>query len=72
MVEKIMGIQDVREMCSISGRVIYAALKSGELAGRNIGGRKGWITTRTAVLDWVESGNAVEDDDDAVTEKNKN
>lgn len=62
MVEQVLSIKEVSAMCQISPRVIYAAFQSGDLAGRNLGGRKGWITTRTAVLDWVESGNMLDDE----------
>jgi hypothetical protein len=60
MSEEIMGIRDITKMVGCSPALIYLALQTGELAGRNLGGRKGWISTRTSVLDWVENGN-VED-----------
>ena len=57
MAEEILGIKDITKMVGCSPAVIYTALQSGELAGRNLGGRKGWISTRTSVLDWIENGN---------------
>ena len=59
--EQVLSIKDVTRYCDVGPRVIYAALQAGDLAGRNLGGSKGWVTTRTAVLDWIESGNANED-----------
>jgi len=55
--EQVLSIKDVTKYIDVGARVIYAALQSGDLAGRNLGGSKGWVTTRTAVLDWIESGN---------------
>lgn len=45
----------------ISAGTILNSLKSDDpdsLKGRNFGGRRGWCTTRRALADWVESGNA--------------
>ena len=54
---EIMDMKQVVKFLKVTPRVIYAAFKSGDLAGRNLGGRKGWVTTKNSVLDWVESGN---------------
>ena len=51
----VMDMGAITEMVGVSPRVVYAAFKSGDLAGRNLGGRKGWVTTRNSILDWVES-----------------
>lgn len=53
----VMSVEDVVKFCGISRAYVYRALKTGELAGRNIGGTRGWLTTKTAVLDWLETGN---------------
>ncbi len=58
--EQVLSIKEVTKYIDVGPRVIYAALQNGSLAGRNLGGSKGWVTTRTAVLDWIESGNAAE------------
>ena len=66
MVEKILGIREVSEMCgNLSWRVICQAFASGELPGKNFGGRRGWATTRTAVFDWIESGNAPAEEEES-------
>ena len=30
---------------------------SGDLRGRNLGGNVGWITTESAVIEWIKRGN---------------
>ena len=46
----------------ISRSLILSAFKTGALRGRNFRGRKGWVTTRRALSDWIEN-----DDDIAPT-----
>jgi excisionase family DNA binding protein len=41
----------------VSHETIRRALHDGEIAGRNIGGRNGWLTTRKALDEWIERGN---------------
>lgn len=55
--DEFIGSQDAAEMLGISPRVIHAALRAGSLKGRNLRGRKGWVTTKRALRDWVENGN---------------
>lgn len=56
----ILTSHDVAKLLGISRRTVLAALKAGELEGKKIGGRRGWITTRAAVRRYVEGGNASE------------
>lgn len=55
--DEFIGSKDAAEMLGLSPRVVHAALRSGELKGRNLRGRKGWVTTKRALRDWVENGN---------------
>lgn len=46
-----------------STRVILESLRSDDpnsLKGRNLHGRKGWVSTRRALSEWIENGNAAE------------
>lgn len=36
---------------------IRKALVSGDMRGRDLGGSVGWVTTRQAVLDYIDAGN---------------
>jgi len=41
----------------VSGEAVRKALVSGDLRGRNLGGNVGWITTESAVIEWIKRGN---------------
>ncbi len=45
-----------RRMRNVGPEAVRAALRSGEMRGRSIG-RGWWLTTKLAVLDWLNSGN---------------
>lgn len=53
----VLGTSDVANEVGVSVKVVHRAFRRGNLRGTKIGGRKGWVTTRSAMLDWVESGN---------------
>lgn len=53
----ILTAAEAADEIGVTERVILAAFQSGDLAGRNHKGRKGWTTTRGALTRWVESGN---------------
>jgi len=57
----VVTVKQMSDESRISERVILDSLRSdddGSLRGRNLGGRKGWVTTRRAFSEWIESGNA--------------
>jgi hypothetical protein len=54
---KTYNLTEAAEVAGVTKETLRAALNDGTLAGRNIGGKKGWITTRDALRAWVESGN---------------
>ena len=56
IIAKVSEILDVRmtaELPTVSPDTVYDLFKKGELPGRKVG-RK-WLTTRSAVLRWIES-----------------
>jgi excisionase family DNA binding protein len=56
--EEFIGTKEAAELLGLSPRVIHAALRKGEIKGRNLRGRRGWVTTKAALREWVENGNA--------------
>lgn len=54
---KFISTDEVSALVGVSPRVVQAALRKGELKGRNMRGRRGWVTTKEAVSAWIESGN---------------
>ena len=57
----ILDVHKAAELLTVSADTVYDLFKSGELPGRKVG-RK-WITTRAALLRWIEgsfSADAVE------------
>lgn len=42
----------------IAAPAVLEALRTGALKGRNWGGRVGWVTTESALVEFIESGNA--------------
>src|SRR5688500_6491600 len=50
---EILDVHMTAELLTVSPDTIYDLLKTGELPGRKVG-RK-WLTTRSAVLRWMES-----------------
>lgn len=49
---EILDVHMTAELLTVSPDTIYDLFKKGELPGRKVG-RK-WLTTRTAVLRWIE------------------
>jgi excisionase family DNA binding protein len=54
----ILDVHGVAALLTVSTDTVYELLQSGELPGRKIG-RK-WLTTRNAVMRWVEQSMAAE------------
>lgn len=50
---EILDVESTAQFLTVSSDTVYDLFKSGELPGRKVG-RK-WITTRAAVLRWIES-----------------
>jgi excisionase family DNA binding protein len=50
---EVLDVRMAAELLTVSPDTIYDLFKRGELPGRKVG-RK-WITTRNAVLRWIES-----------------
>jgi excisionase family DNA binding protein len=55
---EVLDVKMVAELLTVSADTVYDLFKRGELPGRKVG-RK-WITTKNAVLRWIESSS--EDD----------
>jgi hypothetical protein len=56
----VMTVDQVAEELGVNRAFVLRSLAStepGSLKGRNLKGPKGWVTTRRAMLEWVESGN---------------
>jgi excisionase family DNA binding protein len=51
-VSEILDVHMTAEFLTVSPDTVYDLFKKGELPGRKVG-RK-WLTTRTAVLRWIE------------------
>lgn len=56
--DAIINIEQMLTLSTIGEEAIRNAFKSGELAGRNIGGPTGWVTTWRAYLDWAAGKSA--------------
>jgi excisionase family DNA binding protein len=50
---EVLDVQMTAQLLTVSTDTVYDLFKSGELPGRKVG-RK-WLTTRAAVLRWIES-----------------
>lgn len=50
---RFLKIQDVALELATSSSQIYALLRSGELSGIQIGGRKQWRIERSALEEWI-------------------
>jgi excisionase family DNA binding protein len=50
---EILDVHMTAELLTVSTDTVYDLFKKGELPGRKVG-RK-WLTTRSAVLHWIES-----------------
>ena len=48
----ILDVHGIAALLTVSTDTVYELLKSGELPGRKVG--KKWITTRSAVMRWIE------------------
>jgi excisionase family DNA binding protein len=55
---EILDVHKVATLLTVSADTVYELLKSGQLPGRKVG-RK-WITTKGAVMRWVEGSSAAE------------
>lgn len=55
---EVLDVHAAAELLTVSSDTVYDLLKRGDLPGRKVG-RK-WITTRSAVLRWIE-GSAAQD-----------
>lgn len=53
---EMIGTKDITEESGLDRTTVLAAFQSGELAGRNFGGSRGWCTTRRAFLAYLEGG----------------
>ena len=51
------NLQEAARVSGLTKDTIRKALNDGSLAGRLIGGKKGWVTTSNALREWIESGN---------------
>lgn len=56
--EKLLTLAEASKASGLHKETLGDALRSGELKGRNLGGRRGWMTTWSAIKEWIESGNA--------------
>lgn len=54
---EMIGTKDITEESGLDRTTVLAAFQSGELAGRNFGGSRGWVTTRRAFLAYLTGGN---------------
>jgi excisionase family DNA binding protein len=54
----ILDVHGIAALLTVSTDTVYELLQSGELPGRKVG-RK-WLTTRNAVMRWVENSMATE------------
>jgi excisionase family DNA binding protein len=52
-ISEVLDVRMTAELLTVSPDTIYDLFKRGELPGRKVG-RK-WLTTRNAVLRWIES-----------------
>lgn len=52
-VAEVLDVKGTAALLTVGSDTVYALFTSGELPGRKVG-RK-WITTKTAVLRWIES-----------------
>ena len=50
---EVLDVKMIAELLTVSPDTVYDLFKHGELPGRKVG-RK-WLTTRNAVLRWIES-----------------
>jgi hypothetical protein len=53
----VLSLKDAESLTGISAKLLAKALRAGELNGRNLEGRRGWVTTRDAIREWAERGN---------------
>jgi len=59
----MLDVSEIAAELKISPRTIYKLFNEGILKGRNMGGQRGWITSRACVLAYVASGNAETEDE---------
>ena len=56
----VLSLKTAEKLTGISVRVLAQALRDGALKGRNLEGRRGWVTTKNALREWAERGNVTE------------
>ena len=56
--DTVLTMAEASKLTKLHKNTIARACKRGELKGRNLGGRAGWITTWSALKEWVETGNS--------------
>src|SRR5438067_4750779 len=56
---EVLDVRMAAELLTVSPDTVYDLFKRGELPGRKVG-RK-WLTTRNAVLRWIEKGSSEHD-----------
>ena len=50
----VLDVPSMADEVDVSKSVILQALRSGDLPGNNLHGRKGWVSTRRALTSWAE------------------
>jgi len=55
--DDFLSAREAATEVGVSYRVMIHALRDGDLQGRNLKGRRGWVTTRAALVSWIEQGN---------------
>ena len=64
----VLTADEAASEAGVSVRLILNSLRSDDensLRGRNLAGRKGWVTTRRELAEWVERGNENPDEETA-------
>lgn len=52
---RFMRIQHITEKLATTGSQVYALLRTGELQGIQIGGRKQWRIERSKLEEWIQA-----------------
>jgi excisionase family DNA binding protein len=65
----ILDVRGIAALLTVSTDTVYELLKSGQMPGRKVG-RK-WLTTRNAVMRWVEQSTAADAGHRAAREGNR-
>ena len=54
---EFLSVAEAAEIVGVGIGTVLDALQHGELQGKNFRGRRGWMTTRSALVRWIEGGN---------------